>query len=115
MRSGHRPIDRHPDIGTRRVERAERIGDELLDDAGDAAVAEPDAVAPTVLGDGGGVGEEIGGGYATLLQRLLASLEREEEAEDNDDPDDAEAEDEEGEPDAAEDAPEDVRVGSPRA
>ena len=60
-------------------------------------------------------GEEIGGGYATLLQRLLASLEREEEAEDNDDPDDAEAEDEEGEPDAAEDAPEDVRVGSPRA
>ena len=35
MRSGRRPIDRHPDIGTRRVERAERIGDELLDDASD--------------------------------------------------------------------------------
>ena len=46
-----------------------RIGDELLDDASDTAVAEPDAVAPTVLGDGGGVGEEIGGGVGKGRRR----------------------------------------------
>ena len=42
---------------------------ELLDDASDTAVAEPDAVAPTVLGDGGGVGEEIGGGVGKGRRR----------------------------------------------
>ena len=59
MRSGRRPIDGHAGISARRVECAERIGDELLDDAGDAAVAEPDSMAPTVLGDGGGDGDKL--------------------------------------------------------